>query len=245
MLSEGITAKLGDVGLARVFDEAAALAGVSAVGSPYYTAPEVHTHRYDAKVDVFSFGLMFSEIVLNDLDTGRPMAADLASLLRSCCQRDPRDRKDSASSLRVLEARLRAEAEAPACSTVPEEGLERRTQAAAAAAAAAEAEAAEAAARALVVHAEMEAKLEAAASQAEADARQAGVERSRQEAQEQRLRLQQEADDARARQDAVARSGEKAERRRQVWLVLLLCVSESTRAITVRVTGICVTVLAL
>jgi hypothetical protein len=117
--------KLGDVGLAKVL----ALGGMGVAGTPYYTAPEVsESAAYDAKIDVFSFGLMFAEIVCMHLvGTGKPLigSADmtalypfamrqamvaeavsrlqrlnkpLAELLQDCCHDAPRERVDSVTA---------------------------------------------------------------------------------------------------------------------------------------------------
>ena len=58
-------------------------------GTTYYQAPEVlNSTSYDVKVDVFSFGILFGEIVLKDLiGTGKPFVRDTFSTYAPppCC----------------------------------------------------------------------------------------------------------------------------------------------------------------
>jgi serine/threonine protein kinase len=68
MLDSGPLLKIGDVGLAR-FMATNAFAMTQGAGTLYYMAPEVAlgTGDYDARVDVFSFGVMVCEIVLGHM----------------------------------------------------------------------------------------------------------------------------------------------------------------------------------
>jgi serine/threonine protein kinase len=71
-----VTLKLGDVGLARFM--ATNNHGTIGAGTMYYMAPEVMFGRYDAKVDVFSFGVMLAEIVVVHMREPAGVAKDMA-----------------------------------------------------------------------------------------------------------------------------------------------------------------------
>jgi serine/threonine protein kinase len=71
-----VTLKLGDVGLARFL--ATNNRGTIGAGTMYYMAPEVMFGRYDAKVDVFSFGVMLAEIVVVHMREPAGVAKDMA-----------------------------------------------------------------------------------------------------------------------------------------------------------------------
>jgi hypothetical protein len=62
----GIIWKLGDVGIAKVLQSTQHARTVS--GTPYFTAPDVYAGPYDAKVDVFSTGIMAAELVVRHMD---------------------------------------------------------------------------------------------------------------------------------------------------------------------------------
>lgn len=69
LVRSGPVLKLGDVGLARFSSTMAATSSAvlstrtAGVGSPFYMAPEVLFGEYDARADVFSFGVMMAEVV--------------------------------------------------------------------------------------------------------------------------------------------------------------------------------------
>ena len=127
-----IVFKVGDVGLAKFTSDRSSRrtrgGTLSNAGTPLYKAPEVEDGHYDAKVDVFSFGVMLLEAVatravpnttfrkLTSLmqlhrmcayacdwltSTGHPA---FSQLLRDCVAEDPADRPTAAVAL----ARLRA-----------------------------------------------------------------------------------------------------------------------------------------
>ncbi|KAK1941897.1 putative serine/threonine-protein kinase/receptor [Phytophthora citrophthora] len=65
LLTENLDAKLADFGLSRELEDHTVTAGV---GTPLWMAPEVMMgERYDEKIDIFSFGVVLSELDLQSL----------------------------------------------------------------------------------------------------------------------------------------------------------------------------------
>jgi parallel beta-helix repeat protein len=111
--------KIGDFGLAATVG----LGRNSAVGTPYYLAPErMLQQRYDGKVDVWGLGVVLLELLtlreqpINSMVLENPKAADkvveqitamkfsdkLAGLVRSMLQRQPGDRPEPLAILQRL-----------------------------------------------------------------------------------------------------------------------------------------------
>ncbi|KAK7201097.1 protein kinase [Novymonas esmeraldas] len=111
--------KIGDFGLAATVG----LGRNSAVGTPYYLAPErMLQQRYDGKVDIWGLGVVLLELLtlreqpINSMVLESPKAADavvpqittlgfsakLAALVRDMLQRHPQDRPTPASILHRL-----------------------------------------------------------------------------------------------------------------------------------------------
>lgn len=111
--------KIGDFGLAATVG----LGRNSAVGTPYYLAPErMLQQRYDHKVDVWGLGVVLLELLtlreqpINSMVLENPKAADvvvqqitamrfsakLAALVRSMLQRHPQDRPEPLAILQKL-----------------------------------------------------------------------------------------------------------------------------------------------
>ncbi|KAI5689793.1 Protein kinase domain [Leishmania braziliensis] len=111
--------KIGDFGLAATVG----LGRNSAVGTPYYLAPErMLQQRYDSKVDIWGLGVVLLELLtlreqpINSMVLENPKAADavipqitkmgystkLATLLRDMLQRQPQGRPTSSSILHRL-----------------------------------------------------------------------------------------------------------------------------------------------
>ncbi len=116
--------KVADVGEAKVLQTSRN----TAVGTPFFVAPEVGRGRYTTKADVFSVGMSMVETVLRclidgggvlllepslvySLDRRDDMVADAAArvesrcpelceLLRECCAAEPEDRPDAATAMR-------------------------------------------------------------------------------------------------------------------------------------------------
>ncbi len=114
--------KVADVGDAKVL----LTSRNTAVGTPFFVAPEVGRGRYTTKADVFSVGMSMVETVLRCLVDGGgalvlnslvymgrrdDMVADAAArvesrcpelceLLRECCAAEPEDRPDAATAMR-------------------------------------------------------------------------------------------------------------------------------------------------
>jgi serine/threonine protein kinase len=114
--------KVADVGDAKVLQTSRN----TAVGTPFFVAPEVGRGRYTTKADVFSVGMSMVETVLRCLvdgggalllnslvymDRRDDMVADAAArvesrcpelceLLRECCAAEPEDRPDAATAMR-------------------------------------------------------------------------------------------------------------------------------------------------
>ena len=61
LIDQGLNAKIGDFGLSRLNDDDT---GMTACGTPAWTAPEVVTgESYDEKVDVYSYGMVVWEMI--------------------------------------------------------------------------------------------------------------------------------------------------------------------------------------
>ena len=121
--------KLGDVGLARFLandnDTQSLGALTRGAGAMFYMAPEVSSGLYDPRIDVFSFGVMMSEVVLSymsperrkivhDTRFRRGMIDDavaymetqckpLAELLQQCCHEKTRHRITAVAALKRLD----------------------------------------------------------------------------------------------------------------------------------------------
>ena len=63
LLSADMSVKLGDFGLAKVFDEAGAMMSTY-LGTPYYMAPEIlEGKKYDERADLWSVGVILFQMV--------------------------------------------------------------------------------------------------------------------------------------------------------------------------------------
>jgi serine/threonine protein kinase len=114
-----VTFKIADVGLARFADST-----LSVAGTPLFMAPDLKDGTDDVRCDMFSFGLMLTQMVLEYMVTpcknlakdydisGRLRAVEdaacvlgepLASLLRGCAKRDSSDRLHAVDALGIVD----------------------------------------------------------------------------------------------------------------------------------------------
>jgi serine/threonine protein kinase len=63
LFDDDLRIRIADFGSSRIFEVDVTLTGG---GTPLYMAPEVPTHHYNEKVDVYSFGLVLYEIIVGD-----------------------------------------------------------------------------------------------------------------------------------------------------------------------------------
>ncbi|CAL5224945.1 g7714 [Coccomyxa viridis] len=100
------SAKIGDVGLARIMAETHLSTASGCFGTFAYTAPEVlGRRRCDEKIDIFSLGVLMREMVTGEIPQpyqmreqlallvpGIDCQSDVASLIQECCHNDPQQR---------------------------------------------------------------------------------------------------------------------------------------------------------
>ncbi len=81
--------KIGDVGLSRAVNNASSRGASvqSAAGSSYYMAPELFARvpRYDAKADMFSFGIMVAELVTSYMIPGHTVVYSSEQVMAVVC----------------------------------------------------------------------------------------------------------------------------------------------------------------
>jgi eukaryotic-like serine/threonine-protein kinase len=111
MVTEDGVAKLVDFGLAHVIQEGAEDAGVIAVGTPDYMAPEVLKGRAASRrSDIYSFGAMVCEMVTGlppgDTPDLAKLDPQLARVVARCLESDPELRFASGEELREALERL-------------------------------------------------------------------------------------------------------------------------------------------
>ncbi|KAJ7382556.1 hypothetical protein OS493_034192 [Desmophyllum pertusum] len=99
-------AKLSDFGAANFVREVM----TPNPGAPIYSAPEARTDQHSQPVDVYSFGLLVLEMIINELPVPdqieqqleRISSAELRNLIRACIRQDPRRRPRMEDVINIL-----------------------------------------------------------------------------------------------------------------------------------------------
>ncbi|CAF3933797.1 unnamed protein product [Didymodactylos carnosus] len=98
LVTSHYTAKIGDMGIARVLDPNVA---ITHIGPQQFMPPEFQTGEYDQKLDVYTFGLTLNELFTEtkhkfDIFTGRKTLTTqspiLSELITRCIDSDPKQR---------------------------------------------------------------------------------------------------------------------------------------------------------